>query len=192
MTEARELEIYLRRLKWSLAEVPETERAEIIAETRAHIRERLDKGFALKEILTDFGLAEDYARGFLDERQLVGALGTQRSTDLAGAVARRAHRSLVAFAALTALILLSMSALVMAALTIMKLIDPTHVGLWISEKQKFLGIIDNPSLAREVLGNWVYPLAAAVIAFGWLAGRGVLSIAVRTLAQAERRTGVKR
>lgn len=58
-----------------------------------------------------------------------------------------------------------LAAVTVALLTtaIMRYFDPTHVGLWVAPGVFALGVIDDPSRAREVLGNDVYLVALVFI-----------------------------
>jgi len=174
---------WLRRLKWALSAMSEADRDDIVAEAQAHLDERLAAGQPPAEALAGFGPAEAYARPFLDEMELTAALGSQRSGDLLGAVARRIHRSLVAAGAAVVLLALALVAFTAVSAVVMKLRDPLHAGLWIGPGQPFIGTIDDPTQAREMLGLWLYPLAAASLAAAWLLGRLVLLWAVRRLAR---------
>jgi hypothetical protein len=66
---------------------------------------------------------------------------------------------------------------------IVKILDPVHAGLWLGKTQFFIGVIANPGAAHELLGNWIYPLAALGVAISWLASRAVLVWAVTRLAR---------
>jgi uncharacterized membrane protein len=174
---------WLRRLKWALAAMPEADREDIVAEARSHIEEAVSSGRISAEVLAGFGPADAYARRFLDEMELAGALGAQRSGDLLRAVSRRVHRSLVAASAgLVLLVLFAVSSMALV-LVIMKIGDPEHAGLWIGPNVQFLGTIDEGTQATEVLGLWAFPLAAAIWALSWLIARITLLAAVRRLAR---------
>lgn len=182
--DAATVALWLRRLTWALAAMPAAEREDIVEEARGHLEDRIRDGQSAAEALAGFGPADVYARPFLDEMELTAALGSQKSGDLLGAVARRAHRSLLAAGAALILLVLALVALTAISLVIMKLRDPVHAGLWIGPGQRFIGVIDDPGRAREVLGVWLYPLAGAGLALAWLIGRLVLLWAVRGLTRA--------
>jgi len=179
----RQLESWLRRMKWALASLPESERDDIIAETNAHITERVAEGTPLRVILAEFEAPETYARHFVDDREILGAIGSQRSGAMLAVVVRRVHRSVVAAAAL--LITVGLAAIAFAATltAIVKIADPVHAGLWSSKTQLFLGVINDPGATRELLGNWIYVLAILSVALAVIVGRAVLILAVRTLAR---------
>jgi hypothetical protein len=57
------------------------------------------------------------------------------------------------------------------ALLIMKLSDPAHTGFWRGAHQLFIGKIDNPARATELLGISLYPLCAVLLAMSWQMAR---------------------
>jgi uncharacterized membrane protein len=183
MSDDREVESWLRRLQWALASLPQAESDDIAAETRVHISELLAQGISPREALMRFGAAESYAAGFVEERELVGAAGSQKIGAMLGAVARRAHRNVVAALSLFAVAGLAGIAFLAVLTAIVKIEDPVHAGLWRGQTQFFIGMIDDPITAHELLGNWIYPLAAFSVAVAWLAGRYVLVWAVKRLAR---------
>jgi len=154
-----------------------------VAEIADHLNQRAQAGQAPAEILAGFGTPEAYGRRFLDDFELSGALGSQKSGDLAAAILRRAHRSLLAFAAVAAGCLLSAGAFLVVTTAIFKLTDPVHAGLWSGRAGFFIGIIDDPTSARELLGIWIFPLAVLSVVLAWLAVRLVLVGALGRIAR---------
>jgi len=186
-----EIQNWLRRFKWSLAAIPSPERDDIVAEVAAHLHESLCAGKSPAAVLHQFGSPENYAPYFIDEIELSSALSSQHSGAMIAAVLNRVHRS--AIAAALGIALLFLGAIFFTALTaaFLKLWDPAHVGLWHHGRLFFIGKIDDPASARELLGFWLYPCAFVAIALSWLAGRFVLVHGVRSLAQKERFTAPK-
>jgi hypothetical protein len=178
-----EMEAWLRRLGWSLASMPSTERDDIVEEARSHLREVLAAGRTPAEALAGFGRPEDYARRFIEERDIAGALASQGTGALLHVLARQVNRSVVAAIAAIGLIALSVIGLVAVVMLIVKLTDPVHAGLWRGSHQFFIGKIDDPANARELLGAWLFPLCACVLMLAWLIGRWILLWAVRGLAR---------
>lgn len=174
---------WLRRLRWSLAALPERDRDDIVAETRAHLEERVASGEPPERALAAFGSPEAYARQFVDEMEVAGALGDPRSGTLLAVVARRVHRSLLAVAALVVVVLLGAAAFLLVSVAMMKVVDPTRAGLWRSGQGMFLGIIDDPARGEELLGLSLYPLAGLGLLAIWAVGRMVLLGALRALAR---------
>ena len=67
---------------------------------------------------------------------------------------------------------------------VMEIQDPVHAGLWWGSTVRFVGTIDDPAMARDLLGPWLIPAAVAVLGAAWVLGRLILLAAVRTLARA--------
>ncbi|HWA89358.1 MAG TPA: hypothetical protein VG889_04945 [Rhizomicrobium sp.] len=176
-------EAWLRRLRWALAALPDPERDDIVAEIRAHLDEREREGGGIADALTQLGPADEYARGFIEARELTGAAASQQPGAMLSAIVRRAHRSIVALGAFLTVVALAGAAFLAVLTALVKIGDPAHAGLWRGQSQFFIGVIDDPATSQELLGNWIYPLAALAVAAAWLAGRGVLVWAVRTLAR---------
>jgi uncharacterized membrane protein len=181
VADTRIVEDWLRRLKWALASIPSPEREDIVEETRAHLQERIGAGQGPAEALAPFGEPEAYARGFVDEMELSGLLARPRFAGLLAAIARRAHKSLVACLAFFAVLILGSLALGMLITAVWEVFDPAHAGLWIRPDGVSMGVIDDPALGRELLGPWVIPVALVVAGLCWILGRLVLIGAARTL-----------
>lgn len=182
MTDQAELERWLSRLGWALGHLPVRERDDIVRETRSHIEDRMASGGSVQQVLSEFGPAERHARRFVDEIEAYEALGSQRAGDLARFVANRAHRSVGAAIALLALILLAILAGVIVLVVALKIFDPVHAGLWVGPGTAFIGVIDDPASARELLGLWLFPSAAVVLTLIFIAGRLLLSSVVPWMA----------
>jgi len=175
---------WLDRLNWALASVPAPEREDIVEETRGHLTESIASGLSPHDALASFGAAETYARKFLDDIELSGALGSQRSGAMLSVLARRVHKSLVAAFGFFLVVVLGGIAFGAALTAIVKIFDPAHAGLWVGPRIFGLGITDDPSHARELLGNWIFPVTALIVALCWILGRMVLLWSLRTLAKA--------
>ncbi|GHA76936.1 HAAS signaling domain-containing protein [Cognatilysobacter bugurensis] len=176
------LDGWLRRLEWALSSLPNTERADIVREARSHLEERGASGVEDADALRAMGSPEDYARGFLDDYELARALGEGTATGLMAAVGQRTHRSAIAFGAFVGVLLLGLLGAGVLLTALMHFIDPTHWGLWASNRMLLLGQLDDPADARELLGAAIYPFAAVVVAICWVAGRLTLIRALKALA----------
>lgn len=177
------VEAWLRRLYWALKPMPSPARDEIVAETRAHLSERLDSGADPVELLDRFGPPDAYARHFLDEMELAHALGEQKSAGLLTVIGRRVHGDLIAALAFAIVVALAGFSLAAIATLSYEILDPVHTGLWRGSNQFFIGVIDDPGAARDLLGPLIWPAALAVIALSWGLGRAVLLAAARRLAR---------
>ena len=177
------LRTYLRRLSWALASLPKKDREDIVEETREHVLARVDQGQPERDVLAALGPAEIYARSFIEEMELSGALAGQRPMQALAVVLTRVHRSVTASLTFLALLVLAALAFSGLALLVTKPLDPEHVGLWVSPNgDLFLGVSKSLSGRHEILGMWVYPLAILDVALSWFAARLILLGAVRRLA----------
>ncbi len=175
---------WLSRLNWALASIPAAEREDIVAETRAHLAESIADGHSPKDALAHFGAAETYARTFLDDIELSGALGSQRWGAMLSVLGRRVHKSLVAAFGFLLVVILGGVALGAALTAAVKIVAPAYAGMWVGPREFGLGVIDDPSHAHELLGNWIFPVLALILALCWILGRMVLLWSLRTLAKA--------
>src|SRR5258706_1905434 len=112
------LKTYLRRLRWALAKLPESERDDIVQETDAHVCDRVAQGEQQAQVLAELGAPETYARGFLDELQLSQALASHGFSVMAAALLRRAPRNITASAALVAGALAGVVAVLLGSMSI--------------------------------------------------------------------------
>ena len=183
MNDANEIQDWLRRLSWSLAAIPSPEREDIVAEARAHIEEAIAQGQTPAAVLSGFGEPDEYARAFIDQMEVARAMGSQATSTMLATVTRRVHRSAVAALAAVVLFLLAVVVFTAVSVALFKLGDPAHTGLWHGPHAFFIGRIDDPSKAKELLGNWLLPLAALACALSWLIGRFVLLWTLRQLAR---------
>ena len=175
---------WLHQLNWALASVPTAEREDIVAEARAHLAESIADGHSPRDALAHFGAAETYARTFLDDIELSGALGSQRSGAMLSVLARRVHNSVVAAFGFFIVVILGAVALGVGLTGIAKIFDPVHAGLWVGPQIFAFGITGDPPHGRELLGHWIFPVAALIVALCWILGRMVLLWSLRTLARA--------
>lgn len=178
-----EIQDWLRRLKWSLTSVPSPERDDIVQETHAHLREAIAGGQTSGAVLAGFGTPEEYARQFVDEMDVSRALGSGRPAAMFATVVRRMHRSFIATLAFLAVFILGCAALGIGYTVVMKIVDPQHAGLWMGRTQFFIGTIDDPTSAHELLGYSLFPVAAMLFGGIWQLGRLILTRTLRHLAQ---------
>ena len=58
---------------------------------------------------------------------------------------------------------------------------PVPLQFPLGKEGLFIGVIDDPSKAHELLGAWIFPLAALAVLLTWLIGRVILLAALRVL-----------
>ncbi len=158
-------ERYLLELDRCLVRLPPSERAEIVAEIRSHLLERPE---AAADPARAFGSAEAYARAFVQERALAGALAGGASWALGRALVSGASR-LGWWYVVAVLAVAQAYGAVLVALAALKPVFPAHVGLFVGGGFT-LGARFGEELsgAREVLGWWSVPLfLGAGVLFLW-------------------------
>ena len=176
------IDAYVRKVRLGLSGLDETTRRDIALELEQHIADRIEAGAALDHVLDALGDPRDYAAELYQAHAVDAALNTGRSTDLAAALARAAPSNAVAFAAGMAVLLTWIGAGLLAAVAIMKLVDPVHVGLWTNaDGVLFIGGIDDPGRAQEILGVFIFPIAFAALAVAWLVTRVLGAWALKRL-----------
>jgi hypothetical protein len=183
-TEDPEVGRWLARLDAALASLPASEREDIVEETRGHIEASIAGGLSPRDALAPFGAAETYAGKFLDDIELWGALGSRRTGAMLSVLARRVRKSLVAAFGFLIVVVLGATALGAALTAAVKIVAPAYAGFFVGPKIFGLGVTDDPSHARELLGNWIFPVMALIVALCWILGRMVLLLSLRTLAKA--------
>lgn len=163
MTEpARRIADYTRRLRWSLQAIPTEDRAGLVREIESHLADSLAVGpDSLDATMKAMGPPHALAARYVQEYRLAGALAEDRPAPLIGAMLVRSGRSVAAFGALLAAMLLYLFALVLAAMVVTKLLFPGHVGLWRLPQQSAFGIFADPPAGPEMMGLWVLPVALA-------------------------------
>ena len=179
--EPTELKTYLRRLGWGLSTLSNSERQEILDETREHILDRMERGAGLDSVLAGLGPAEYYARGFLDEAEVVSAMASQRPMTVLGVVLRRVHRSVVAALSIIVVAILVIITGASVVTCFMKPYDPQNVGLWIGPSEFLFGRPPHSPNHHEVLGNGIYPFTVVLVIGTWFLSRLILFWALKRL-----------
>jgi len=168
-----QLSDYARKLRWALSALPEADRDDIVAEMRSHVLDRLDTGVSIEETLGALGHPDAYAEAFRDSYTVSAALSSGRTRDLIGALLQGGARSLATTGARVIIGIAWAIAALVAYLAVLKVRDPTHIGLWSGDHFLFFGIIDDPSTGREMLGPWIMPLALVCAAAAWIITRSL-------------------
>ncbi|MEM7518384.1 MAG: hypothetical protein AAF368_15860, partial [Planctomycetota bacterium] len=147
-------DLYLRRLRWALSDLPESDRDEIVAETLSLLLDSVGGNATYEEAAARLGEPETYARGFLESYEISATLGSGSPWRMLLLTLRFAGRSVYAFFAALGLFVLYVMALSFTAIAFLKPIFPEEIGLW-SHPESFhfaLGhIAGAPEGARELL-----------------------------------------
>lgn len=159
------LENYLQRLGWALGPLPDADRHDILQETRAHFADRMadgDPDAAFAETVARFGPPEDYAQQFLDNYQLTAAVADGSGSAMLPQALRVAGRGLTALLGSAFFLLLYGVAFALVLLAALKLVAPSHVGLWYAPEMGVMGLgyvdAETAAVATEWLGYWILPV----------------------------------
>ncbi|MDF3982188.1 DUF1700 domain-containing protein [Luteibacter sp. PPL201] len=175
--------VWLRRLRWSLNALPRADRDDITCEIESHISDRIAQGMIEEHVLAALGPPELYARAFLDDFELNGALANQGLLAMCKVALHRITRSLAAFVGVVAAGCLGIMAMAIILTVVMRFIDPVHWGLWLTAHSLTLGVVDSPSEGRELLGAWLYAWAVIWLILCWTLGKAVLLTSLRHIAK---------
>ena len=188
--------LWLSQFEAALSTLPAEDRSEIVREVRDHFHERLTQGLTVEQVLSAFGDASDYAKGFAAEYAVTRARDSRQTLKMFTTVASFARRSVIAF---VGLVFASIFALLITSsfvcLTI-KVIRPDLVGLWVDlplkTQHRFVhsgsetiplrlgndhiqfGYSNPPPEFKEVLGAWMYPCLLGIASFGYFGLRVAL------------------
>jgi len=173
------LQRYLRELRWALASLPEADRNDIVAEAESHLLDRMERGDDLEDAIAALGAATSYAQPFVESHRATAALMTGNVTDLLPALAERILRSFGATVGLLAIAALWAPSIVLLGTASVKVFHPEIAGFWVSDRVCFLGTIDDPSSAREMLGMWIFPMAFLSVPLSWWLTRIVAAMTLR-------------
>ena len=174
---------FLRRLRWSLSPLPQLDIDDIVAETRSHVEDRIEAGASLDDALAGIGDPALYAGRFVREHSAAKAMSTRGANALVSALLANAAGNVLAIATLAVIFVMWAFVLLVCLVAVTKIFHPDTVGLWSGGDMFFLGIIDDPSTARELLGVWIFPLAFALLVFAILVTRRLALWALRRLVR---------
>ena len=183
-SEDSRLSNYARKLRWALSALPEGDRDDIVAEMRSHVLDRLDSGVSIAEALSALGDPDAYAKEFNDAYAVSAALSSRRTSDLVVALLQGGAGSLAVTCAGLVIVTAWSAAALIAFLAVLKIRDPAHIGLWSGQHFFFMGVIDDPSTGRELLGLWITPLALVCVVAAWVITRSLSIWALRRLPKA--------
>ena len=194
---------WLKHLRRALVSLPSDDSREILAEAKEHISERVAMGVPPEDILSDFGNAETYAQGFVDEYLLNRACSSRRTLPMLRTVIRFARRSAVAGLGLICAMISGFFGLWSLVCIVLKIAHPDLVGLWLDlplsaqhryvhSQRDFIPLsfghdhivfgFQNPHPSfPKYLGPWIYPCMVAIALVSYAALRASLLLSVRRI-----------
>jgi hypothetical protein len=173
----RRLKAYLAELHRRLGPLPESERADIVAELRGHVLESVGEApteDTVAAVLERLGPAEILAEQYVVNSTLATAERSRSPWLLVRSLARAAGVGLGGFPALLGCVAGYALALSLALAAVRKPMAPDRVGLWKLGADTYslrLGFGEAPA-GEELLGGWIVPI-------GLLAGFGLVWLTTR-------------
>lgn len=193
MTGDKQIETYLSGLARRLRALPEADRADIVAEIRAHLDHRAREG-RLAEALTALGSPEACARGFLEEIKIQDAFADGGPAKTVGALVALASRRVTAAAGLFVSGVFFVLAIGFAVSAVAEVVIPAQAGFWVNEQAGLyiFGTYDGPLTppTRELLGRWMIPVSAGLSVAAFVIGQWLARVFVRLMAGRRRALAV--
>lgn len=155
---------YLKRLGWSLGELPQHERDEIIKEIRSHLLDRFQASETEEEfqrILDEFGPPEIYARSFLEGYEVAVALASGSPWQMLKQNFRMMDHGFKLALTFVGLALLYGASIAFFIGGFLKFFFPENIGFWVSINPFYFyyGINLTPDSATEALGFLFIPFS---------------------------------
>jgi uncharacterized membrane protein len=176
------LDLYLDQVRRYLHGLSETERAEIVAELRSHVLDRVEGEFLPDKVdaaLAALGAPRQVAQLNLSERMAERVAQNRSPLTVLGAVGRLAGASLYGFFTFLVSIIGYGIAAGFLLTAVVKPFAPDRAGLFVSGPHSFsLGVVDHSATAHELLGWWIIPIGVIIGALAaWLTWRfGIFSV----------------
>lgn len=179
----QKIEAYLGKLSAQLRGFNAPQVAEIVAELRSHILDKLAAGSEttaaqVDSILAALGSAEELANQYITDTLLARAEGSRSPLRMLDGLFRWATLSFAGFFVLFATVIGYFFGVVFILVAVFKVIHPQTAGLWLlpdgtgdSEVSFRMGFGSVPA-GRDLLGWWIVPL-------GLLAGRALITLTTR-------------
>jgi hypothetical protein len=162
------VERYLRTLKRELRGLGTDETADIVAELRSHVAERVDEGASVDDVLARLGRAEELAGRYLADHVLASAEVSRSPLGVLHGVFRWATLSAAGSAVLLVAIAGYFAGAALLLCAALKPFHPQTAGLWTfpdgagaTEVSLRMGFGTLPAHATDVLGWWIVPIGLA-------------------------------
>lgn len=192
MTHETRIDSYLRELSRALRGFAEPDRHDILQEIRAHLEHRAGEG-RLDEALKALGSPQACARGFLEELKLQQAFTDRGPARTFAALFALASQRLTAAVGLLISGTLFLLAAGFAFTAFYELVTPDRAGLWSNPATGtfFLGVTDADEMpgTRDLLGRWLFPVAAVLTLVSLLIGQWLGRLFIRLMMRRTRTLG---
>jgi hypothetical protein len=178
------IETYLRELHHALSALPDSERTDIVMETRSHLAERC-ASVGEAEALRRMGSASVLASRY---KTAAGQAGTIREELAMG----RRLAPLVSATMVLGACILWVCTLISLTLCLAELAEPSLVSIWLnaSTGNVFVGAAnpDMAALLTDLAGPWFLPLAAILAVLAGTSAFGMMRVVWREMRQFRRST----
>lgn len=185
---------YLTSLRRSLKSLPATERNEVVAEITAHIRDSLEQGLTMDQILSQLGTAEALAAQYRDIVWVERASRARAPWSMLRSLFWLAKKGAIGGACFVVALVGYVSGGGLLLTALLKPFFPTQIGLWVGPGVFHFGFHDagqagggvgllvgsgNP--AHEVLGHWYIAVTCVLGALFIWGTTGVLRRLVKRI-----------
>lgn len=192
MTQANRIDAYIAALSRALRGFSEPDRQDILQEIRVHLEHRDSEG-RLDEAFKSLGSAQDCARGFSEELKLQQAFTDRGPARTFAALFALASQRLTAAIGLFISGIFFLLAAGFAFTAFYELVTPERAGLWSNPATGtfFLGVTDPSEMpgARDLLGRWLFPVAAGLTLVSLLIGQWLGRLFIRLMMRRPRTLG---
>jgi hypothetical protein len=169
---------YLTSLRRSLKSLPTAERDEVVSEITAHIRDSLEQGLTVEQILSQLGTAQELAAQYRDTVWVERASRARTPWSMLQSVFWLAKRGAIGGTCFFVALIGYASGVSLIVTALLKPFFPNQIGLWVGPGVLHFGFHDagragggvglvalTGGPAHEVLGRWYIPVTCALGAF---------------------------
>ncbi len=183
MSEQSRIETYVRALSRALAQLSERDRDDIVNEIQSHLEHRASQD-RLDEAIEALGPPATCARSFLDELKIQTAFVDGGPVRTFGALLALASRRSLAAVGLFVAGVFFLLAAGFAITAITEIVAPNAAGLYIDPQRDIFAmgvVVFDGQAPREVLGRWLFPIAAGLSVLSFVAGQWLGRVFIRLM-----------
>ena len=167
---------YLTSLQRSLKSLPTAERDEVVSEITAHIRDSLEEGLTVEQILSQLGTAQELAAQYRDTVWVERASQSRTPWSMLQSLFWLAKRGAIGGACFVVALIGYGSGASLVVTALLKPFFPNQIGLWVGPGVLHFGfhnaawrvgggvglVLVTSQPAHEVLGRWYIPVTCAL------------------------------
>lgn len=169
---------YLTSLQRSLNSLPLAERNEVVSEITAHIRDSVEQGLTVEQVLSQLGAAKELAAQYRDTLWVERASRARTPWSMLQSVFWLAKRGAIGSACFFVAVIGYGSGVGLMVTALLKPFFPNQIGFWVGPGVFHFGfheagragggvglLLVTGAPAHEVLGPWYIPVTCALAAF---------------------------